>query len=275
MKFSIVMPVLNGARFLPTAIESVAAQTDPDWELIIVDGGSNDETLEFADRFAKADSRIRFTSEPDDGMYDALFKGFARATGDWLCWLNCDDVYAPWALSTVRHHIENHDCDWVTGAPGSWDAAGRLRSVRPAGGYDQRKIAAGWHHDRLLGYLQQESMFFSRRLFEKLTPAEIDEIRKMRLAGDFLLWRRLAQHSPLEAIPSVLGGFRRHGANMSSANTSAYRTEVMTTNPFTPPAFVAAPLALFWRMASAWQMVKLADRAERNLISEAAQKDLP
>ena len=97
----------------------------------------------------------------------------------------------------------------------------------------------------------------------------------MRLAGDFLLWRRLAQHSPLEAIPSVLGGFRRHGANMSSANTSAYRTEVMTTNPFTPPAFVAAPLALFWRMASAWQMVKLADRAERNLISEAAQKDLP
>ncbi len=274
MKFSIVMPVLNGAEFVSAAIESVAAQTEDAWELIIVDGGSRDETPSIAARHAR-DPRIHFVSEPDDGMYDALLKGFARSRGDWLCWLNSDDLLTPWALATGRHYFESRDCDWITGAPGSWDASGRLRSVRPAGRYDQRKIAAGWHHDGLLGFLQQESMFFSRRLFDKLTPAEIAEIRKLKFAGDFLLWRRLAQHAPLQAIPSVLGGFRRHRANMSASNAAAYRAEVSSTNPFTLPAFIAAPLALAWRVRSAWALVKLADHAERELLSEATNSNGP
>ncbi|MEZ5892058.1 MAG: glycosyltransferase family 2 protein [Parvularculaceae bacterium] len=268
MTFSIVMPALNGARFIGEAIASIEAQTDSDWELIIVDGGSTDGGLEIAKARADKDSRIRVFTGPDSGMYDALLKGFAAARGDWLSWLNSDDLYTPWALASVRRHVGAHGGEWVTGAPGCWDESGRLRSVRPAGRYIQTQIAAGWHHDHLLGYLQQESMFFSRSLFERLSDEDLARIRAMRFAGDFLMWRLFASHAPLNVIPSVLGGFRRHGGNMSAANSQTYRDEAMSTAPFAPPAFIARPLALLSRVASAWAWAKLADRADRELLAE-------
>lgn len=272
MKFSIIMPLLNGAQFLPAAIASLQAQSETDWELIVADGGSTDGSLEIANESASADNRLRVVSEPDSGMYDALFKGLARAAGTWIGWLNSDDLYTPWALATVDEFTEETACDWVTGIPACWDEKGRLRYLRPAGSYSQRRIAGGWHHDRLLGNLQQESMFFSRRLLEKLTPDEIAQIRKMKFAGDFLLWRRLAQHVPLEVIPSVLGGFRRHGDNLSAKNADAYRDEVMSTAPAALPEPLSSMAALIWRRRASWALMQRADAADRRMLTKLAQR---
>ena len=269
MKFSVITPVLNGARFIGAAIASVKAQTDPDWEMIIVDAGSTDGTRKIAATAAETDPRIRLVFEPDRGMYDGLFKGIASAKGEWICWLNSDDLYTPWCFATVRKCIEETGANWLTGYPACWDSEGRLRYARPAGLYRRTLIKAGWHHDGLLGNLQQEAMFFSHALVSNLTEAEIEEIRCTRLAGDFIFWRRLAERTELATLPSVLGGFRRHGENISRTQADAYRQEIMATNPVTFPAPLASIMALAYRAASSWQMMRAAAAADQAMEDEA------
>jgi glycosyltransferase involved in cell wall biosynthesis len=264
MKFSVITPVLNGRKYLSAAIESVKTQSIDDWELLIVDGASTDDTLSIAKAYACDDARIAYISETDTGMYDALLKGIEQTDGDWICWLNSDDLYTPWCFSTVKKYAEAEKMNWCTGFPGCWDAEGRLNYVKPVSCYSQKKIAAGWHHDKLLGYLQQESIFFRRDLFKKLLDSDIARLRGMKYAGDFLLWRRLAQYSALDVIPSVLGGFRRHDSNMSEQKKSAYWNEVLSTNPFQLPGPAAATIAYFYRLRSArtaWRLIDAADKS--------------
>lgn len=267
------MPVLNGARFIKGAIASIEAQTCEDWELIIVDGGSTDGSLETASAFAQKDQRISLIAGTDAGIYDAVFKGAKSASGDWFSWLNSDDLYTPWCLATVKEFVEAAECQWLIGYSACWDENGLLRYARPSGLYPRRLIAAGWFHSGLLGCLQQESMFFSRGLFEKLAPEELKRVAKLRYAGDFLLWRLFARHSQLETLPSVLGGFRRHGANLSSIEAEAYEQEVRTTAPFAPPAPIAGMIAAPFRLASSWAMMRAAGKADARLAQSLPQVD--
>jgi glycosyltransferase involved in cell wall biosynthesis len=273
MKFSIVMPVLNGARYIECALASIEVQSYNDWELIIMDGGSTDGTLDIAMAHAESDHRISVTSEPDSGMYDAVLKGFEKASGRWLAWLNSDDLYAPWCLATVAEFVEAKDCRWLTGYAGCWDENGRLRYARPGGLYPRRLIRAGWFHGGLLGCLQQESTFFSRELLGELTEEDIKRVRSMKYAGDFLLWRLFANHAPLEVLPSVLGGFRRHTANLSLANHDAYTHEVKATIPFAPPRAIAGMIATPYRLLSSWAMMRAAAHADDRLTKSAPGAD--
>ncbi|MEK7950843.1 glycosyltransferase family 2 protein [Luteolibacter soli] len=99
MMFSIVTPSLNQGRFLPQCIESVLAQNGVDFEHIVTDAGSTDETLEVLGRYP----HLKWTSESDKGMSDGINKGFRRAKGEWIMWLNCDDYLLPNALEKVAH----------------------------------------------------------------------------------------------------------------------------------------------------------------------------
>ncbi len=264
------MPVLNGGKFINAAIESVKAQDCDDWEMLIVDGGSTDATLDIARRHATDDARITFMSEPDKGMYDALIKGVSKTSGDWICWLNSDDLYAPWCFSTINEHSGKTSGLWCAGFPGCWDEKGRLAYVKPLGAFERKKIAAGWHHEELLGYLQQESIFFRRVLFEKLPPDDVSRLREMKYAGDFLLWRLFANHTSLDVIPTLLGGFRRHASNMSMHQKAPYWEEVLSTKPFLLPTPFAAPVSYFHRLMStrkAWRLIEDADKATAPLTS--------
>lgn len=96
-RISIIVPVLNGADVITGALQSLVSQTDVDVQIIVVDGGSRDCTLETVAAFAdRVDTVI---SEPDSGQADALNKGFARADGDLFGWLCADDRLRPGALS--------------------------------------------------------------------------------------------------------------------------------------------------------------------------------
>ena len=100
-RISIVTPVLNAESTIAETIESVLSQNYPDLEYIIVDGGSADGTLERIEPFRGWLKTL--ISEPDSGMYDALNKGFARATGDVFAYLNADDYYlARWLTACGR-----------------------------------------------------------------------------------------------------------------------------------------------------------------------------
>ncbi len=91
MKVSIITVVYNNEQFIDSAIQSVLSQTHPNIEYIIVDGGSTDRTMEIVNAYREKIQTI--ISEPDKGLYDAMNKGMAVATGDVIGILNSDDVY--------------------------------------------------------------------------------------------------------------------------------------------------------------------------------------
>jgi len=99
---SIVTPTLQRVDYLERTLRSVRAQTYPNVEHIVVDGGSTDETLELLERYAGT-YNLRWISEPDRGMYDAINKGFRMASGEIFAYLNSDDLYFPWTVDAVVH----------------------------------------------------------------------------------------------------------------------------------------------------------------------------
>lgn len=111
---SIVIANFNYGRFLPDAIESVLSQGMDDAELIVVDGGSTDNSVEVIRKYA--DRIAWWVSEPDKGQSDAFNKGFAHARGKYLTWVNADDMMVPGSLAKVIAAMKAHpECEWFTG----------------------------------------------------------------------------------------------------------------------------------------------------------------
>lgn len=109
MKLSIIIPTYNSASVLPKALDSIVNQTFTDWEVLVMDGVSTDNTIKVAQSYN--DSRIHIFSEPDKGIYDAMNKGIEKAQGEWLYFLGSDD----WLLngnvfdSLFSYPIDNYD----------------------------------------------------------------------------------------------------------------------------------------------------------------------
>ena len=119
--FSVVMPNLNGGRFLAEALESILKQLGPACELIVVDGGSTDCSTEVLERYRdRIDTLI---VEPDKGQADAIMKGIAVARSTFFNWINSDDVLLPGALITVAEGIGDADC--FAGAVQEIDESGK------------------------------------------------------------------------------------------------------------------------------------------------------
>ncbi|TFH31827.1 MAG: glycosyltransferase, partial [Anaerolineales bacterium] len=93
---SIVMPSFNQVRFLETALGSVLEQDYPNIELLVIDGGSTDGSLEVLQQYA--DRLAYWQSRPDEGQADAINQGLQRTKGKYVAWLNSDDVYLPGAI---------------------------------------------------------------------------------------------------------------------------------------------------------------------------------
>jgi glycosyltransferase involved in cell wall biosynthesis len=104
MKFSIITPSFRNSSWLRLCIASVADQEGAEWEHIVQDSCSDDGTQDWLPR----DQRVRAFIEKDTGMYDAVNRGYRRAQGDILAYLNCDEQYLPGALRTVHDFFEQH-----------------------------------------------------------------------------------------------------------------------------------------------------------------------
>ncbi len=106
---SIIIATFNSEATLDIALSSVVEQSYQNWECIIVDGLSQDGTVNIIKRYAARDSRIRFISEPDNGIYDALNKGVKMATGRWIHCLGSDDRLTKDGISQLMEYADNYD----------------------------------------------------------------------------------------------------------------------------------------------------------------------
>jgi len=207
-KISIVTPSFNQASFLEATIQSVLSQNYPNLEYIIIDGGSTDGSLEIIKQYEK---QLHFwCSEPDQGHYDAINKGFAHSSGEIMAWLNSDDMYFPFALKTVSSIMANFkQLEWLTTlSPASWDWHGFCTGFSSIPGYSRDAFLDGYYSPwcgKWIGWIQQESTFWRRSLWEKAGSCIRTEFS---FAGDFDLWSRFFLHADLYGTPSPLGGFR-------------------------------------------------------------------
>ena len=128
IKFSIVIPSFNQGRFIEATLLSIFNQTYQNYEVIVMDGGSRDQTVSILKRYEEKISY--WQSEREGGQSDAIAKGFLRASGDVFCWLNSDDVYLPSALESVAEFFNKSDADVVYGNKRLIDQDGKLIGVR-------------------------------------------------------------------------------------------------------------------------------------------------
>ena len=116
MKISIITITFNSAKTIQRALDSVQSQTYADIEHVIVDGASTDGTKELIETYAKAHKNVRWISEKDKGIYDALNKGIKLATGDIIGFLHSDDVfYSPDSIGQIAAAFEDEKVDVVYG----------------------------------------------------------------------------------------------------------------------------------------------------------------
>jgi glycosyltransferase involved in cell wall biosynthesis len=130
MQFTIITPSLNHARFLGDCLQSVASQQGVSVEHLVIDGGSSDDSAGVAEQFPE----VVWTQEADAGMSDAINKGFSKAKGDWVMWLNADDRLRPDALAAILPVLEKTKADVCYGGWYFVDEEGKFqRQVRVPG----------------------------------------------------------------------------------------------------------------------------------------------
>ncbi len=103
--FSIILPTYNRASFIREAIESVQAQSYENWELIIIDDGSTDDTREIVSQYEKTDARIHYHYQENQERSAARNKGIELSKGEWICFLDSDDNYLPDHLKTIHQAL--------------------------------------------------------------------------------------------------------------------------------------------------------------------------
>jgi glycosyltransferase involved in cell wall biosynthesis len=215
-KITVVTPSFNQARFLEETIRSVLSQRDQIHEYFVIDGGSADGSADIIRKYA--DHGIDYwISEKDAGQADAIHKGFSRATGDVLAWLNSDDVYLPGALAQVRSAFDQHpDWDALTAWHVRMDAESRLISAHRIPGENPKLARWGMHH------VNQQTCFFKRSLYERVGPID----PKLHCVLDTELWSRMFDAgSTWGHIPRYLAGFRQHATAKGSSWTELYPKE--------------------------------------------------
>lgn len=208
-KITIVTPSFNSGEYLEKCILSIKGQNYKNYEHIIIDGGSTDDTLDIIRKY-EASYPVRWLSEPDEGMYDAINKGFSMAEGEIFAWLNADDYYFPWTLQVVARTFEKKKIHWLTGIPSvtkrfddTWlpCLAPNLPVV-----YHRGMLCRGIYDGRTMYFVQQESCFWSRELWDK--SGGLDSRYKM--AGDYFLWKAFAREESLYTVHCNLASFRVH-----------------------------------------------------------------
>ena len=203
---SVITPSYNSAEFIEDAILSVSRQERVAVEHIVIDGASSDGTIDIVKRHAG----VQWISEPDRGQSDAINKGFLRARGELMGWLNADDYYLPASLEAIARAAREHpEADVIYGDCVFVDAEGRILRSKVEHEFDRSVLM-------YFGcYIPSTSTFFRRRVIEWGALLDCD----YRVCMDFEYFARLAHAGfRFHYVPRIVAAFRWHGTNVSIMN---------------------------------------------------------
>jgi glycosyltransferase involved in cell wall biosynthesis len=208
MRFSIVTPSYNQARFIEKTIQSVLNQRYPDFEHIVMDGGSTDGTIEILKKYP----HLRWKCERDRGQADAINKGLKMATGEILAWINSDDYYLLGAFERVaKAYQDARKPDIIFGDVLVVTEADRAIARRRSLPYDYRMLLLGTN------YIQQPAVFFTRDALEEV--GYLDET--LHYALDWDLWLRFGRAGMrFKLVQAPLAALRWHKGAKSFAQRS-------------------------------------------------------
>ncbi len=196
---SIITPSFQQADYLEQTIRSVLAQDYPRIEYFVVDGASSDGSVDLIRKYA--DRLTGWISEPDLGQTDAINKGFARAKGDILAWLNSDDLLYPGAVSAAVSCLQDYpEVGLVYGDADYIDEEGVVIGRFPAAQTSYRRLRRGYVH------IPQQAAFFRASLWKDVGPLD----PSFYFAMDYDLWVRIAARAPIRYHPERWGAFRLH-----------------------------------------------------------------
>ena len=211
---SIITPSYNQAGFLEAAIQSVLSQGYPNLEYWVIDGGSTDGSVEIIKKYAGQLSG--WISEKDNGQADAINKGFARATGEIVAWLNSDDLYRPGAIQRAVDVFERHpEVGLVYGDVDSIDAEGQIFNRMTYGQWGLQDLMA-------FNILGQPGVFFRRSVLEEAGYLDLS----YQYLLDHHLWLRMALGASLKYTPGeVWAAARIHADAKNVAATAGFGEE--------------------------------------------------
>ncbi len=221
-KITVVTPSYNQAKYLDETLRSVLSQRDQIHEFFVLDGGSTDGSVDIIRRYAERGGIDYWHSQKDKGQSDAIHQGFTRATGDYLAWLNSDDLFMPNALARVRQALEkNPHWDALTSYHVRIDADSRIISMHRIPRESPRMARWGVHH------ISQQTCFFRKSLYDRLGGLDLS----LHTAMDTELWLRMFQANAVFGhIPAYLAAFRIHQEGKGSSWIDEYAQEKITVH---------------------------------------------
>jgi glycosyltransferase involved in cell wall biosynthesis len=235
---SIVTPSYNQAEFVESTIKSVLSQTYSRIEYFVCDGGSQDGTLEIIRRYS--DRLAWWCSERDRGQSDAINKGWHRASGDILAYLNSDDLLLPGAIEHVVRAFRSSESIGVV--HGDWiyvdEKGGELGLGRGRSADFKRLLRHGQ-----IRYIAQPASFYRASVLRRV--GLIDE--GLHYAMDYDLLLRLAKGSRLIHLPIPLAGFRLHETAKTTAFTERHWEETLAVQRRHGSKYLSKQRLLYWR----------------------------
>lgn len=231
-RFSVIVPSLQQGEFLERTLQSVLAQQGMDVEIIVQDGGSTDQSVTILKRYA---DRVQWVSHADGGQTPALNEGFQKASGEYICYLNSDDVLYPGALQEVREVFAMHpEAMVVYGLADFIDDRDQTIAAYPV---------EPWNYARLLEtcFICQPACFFRRTVlarFGLFDPA-------LHYAMDYEYWLRVGAVEPFHFLARKLAASRHHGSAKTFSKSRQAHHEIMFVlrryhNGRIPPRWIIA-----------------------------------
>lgn len=203
---SVLVPSYNSSPYIVAAIHSALAQEGAEIEVLVQDAGSTDGSLESL--IALADPRLRCTSEPDDGQSDALNRALQRASGEFVMWLNADDLLVEGAVATLLCAARDRSLDVVHGAHDIIDTNGVIVKSYSSAPLERERLM------RHGAYIFSGTLLIRRRLLLDVGGFDAD----LHYCMDYDLLLRLAEaHRSAGSVLRVVAQFRRQPSSKSES----------------------------------------------------------
>jgi glycosyltransferase involved in cell wall biosynthesis len=209
VKFSVITVCLNAAKYINETIESVLSQDFSGFELIFIDGGSVDSTLDIVKDLACRELRVKWISEHDGGIADAMNKGIRLATGDVIVFLHADDYFASTDVLSLMSKVlmagpHNY---WATGGVCEIDEFGNTMRNVNVRRYSRRRLLRN-------NIILHPATFVRREAFELVGAFDTS----LRYSMDYEFWLRLSALGPPIEVSSILTNFRVHKGSISTVS---------------------------------------------------------